>query len=252
MRVKDKVAIVTGAASGIGRQTAVLFAREGARVIACDTNADGGDETAEMIRRAHGDGIFIKTDVADEDQVSAMVTQGVSRYGKLDILCNCAGIGPPPFVKATELSLDRFDRVMRVNVHGVFLCCKHAIPHMIENGSGSIINVASIAGLQGGMVVPITDYGTSKAAVLGLTKQLAAQFARDGIRVNAILPGPTDTPILDPLMSPEARRRYEERIPLGRMGQPEDQAYLCLYLACDESSFMTGSLIINDGGVTTT
>lgn len=251
MRLKDKVAIVTGAASGIGRETAIRFAREGARVIACDINIDQGKITQETISDDGGDAIFVQCDVSNESEVQWMVQRGVGRYGKLDVLCNNAGIGPPADKKATELEWSVFNQILRVNVGGVFLCSKHAIPHLIENGGGAVINIASIAALIGAITAQVTAYGTSKAAILGLTRQLAAQFAEHNVRVNAICPGPTDTPILEPFLhDPAVKRRYAERTPLGRMGQPEDIANLCLYLASDESAYMTGSILVIDGGIT--
>jgi NAD(P)-dependent dehydrogenase (short-subunit alcohol dehydrogenase family) len=206
-----------------------------------------------MIQNAGGEAIFFQVDVADEVDVVAMVEQGLSHYGRLDILCNNAGIGPPTDNIATELPLEVFQHVMRVNVQGAFICSKYAIPHIIESGGGSVINIASIAGLKGAMTAPVTAYGTSKAAVIGLSKQLAAQFAPHKVRVNVICPGPTDTPILEPFIAanPELRGRYVERTPLQRMGRPDDIANLCLYLASDESVYMTGSVIVIDGGITT-
>ena len=251
MRLGGKVALVTGVASGIGRQIAITFAREGAKVIGGDLNADKGRETVEMIEYAGGEALFIQADVSDEAEIKALVSEGVAHFGQLDILCNNAGIGPPADTMATELSLEVFQQVMSVNVQGVFLCSKHAIPHLIENGGGSVINIASIAGLVGAITAPVTAYGTSKAAVLGLTKQLAAQFAQHNVRVNAICPGPTDTPILAPFMrDPSLKQRYAERTPLKRMGVPDDIANLCVYLASDESTYMTGSTLIIDGGIT--
>jgi NAD(P)-dependent dehydrogenase (short-subunit alcohol dehydrogenase family) len=251
MRLNEKVALITGVASGMGRQAALTFSREGARVVGCDVNETGGAETAEMVRRAGGEMSFLRADVSVETDVAAVVRRGVERYGKLDILYNNAGIGPPADGLATELSLDVFEQVMRVNVTGTFLCSKHAIPHLVRAGGGSVINVASIAGLVGGEVLPATAYGTSKAAVIGLTKRLAVQFARQKVRVNAVCPGPIETPILDPYFEdPEVRQRFFQRTPIGRIGLPDDVVNLCLYLASDESSFVTGSVIVIDGGTT--
>lgn len=251
MRLDGKVAIITGVGSGMGRQAALMFASEGARVIGCDVNDAAGRETAALISGAGGDTLFVTADVSREADVAEVVRRGVEQYGKLDILYNNAGIGPPTDAIATELPLDVFEWVMRVNVNGVFLFSKHAIPHLVGNGGGSVINVASIAGLYGGGVLPITAYGTSKAAVIGLTKQLAVQFARHRVRVNAVCPGPIETPILDPFFTdPEVKRRFSARVPIGRMGAPVDVVNLCLYLASDESAFMTGSIIVIDGGIT--
>lgn len=251
MRLENKVAIITGAASGIGRATAVLFAQEGAKIIGCDLDDAGGQETLCMIQERGGKAIFVRTNVAKEQDVRAMVEAGVAEFGAINVLCNIAGIGErEPYVKAAELEEEVFDLTMRVNVYGPFLCSKHAIPHMLKAGGGSIVNIASIAALQGGMVAPITAYGTSKAAVIGLTKQLAMQYAGDNIRVNAICPGPVDTPIIEPFRTPGYQDRYAARTPLGRLGQPEDIAPMCLFMASDEARHMTGAVVVIDGGIT--
>ncbi len=251
MRLREKVALITGVASGMGRQAALTFAREGASVVGCDVSEAAGTETMEAVRRGGGEMLFVRGDVSVETDVAAVVRRSVERYGKLDILYNNAGIGPPEDGLATELALEVFERVMRVNVTGTFLCSKHAIPHLVRAGGGSVINVASIAALVGGEVLPATAYGTSKAAVVGLTKRLAVQFARHKVRVNAVCPGPIETPILDPYFEDaEVKQRFFQRIPIGRIGTPDDVVNLCLYLASDESSFVTGSVIVIDGGVT--
>jgi NAD(P)-dependent dehydrogenase (short-subunit alcohol dehydrogenase family) len=251
MRLREKVALITGVASGMGRQAALTFTREGARVVGCDVNEAAGTETVEMVARAGGEMLFVRGDVSAETDVAAVVRRGVERYGKLDILYNNAGIGPPEDGLATDLSVDVFEQVMRVNVTGTFLCSKHAIPHLVRTGGGSVINVASIAGLVGGEMLPATAYGTSKAAVIGLTRRLAVQFARHKVRVNAVCPGPIETPILDPYFGDaEVKQRFLQRMPIGRIGVPDDVVTLCVYLASDESSFMTGSVIVIDGGVT--
>lgn len=250
-RLDGKVALITGVASGMGRQATLRFAQEGAWIIGCDLNEPGGQETARLVHDAGGEMVFIHADVSREADVAAVVEGGVARFGRLDVLYNNAGIGPPTDGLATDVAVDLFEWVMRVNVTGVFLCCKHAIPHLTKRGGGSIINIASTAGLVGGEVIPITAYGTSKAAVIGLTRQLAVQYAKDKIRVNAVCPGPIHTPILDPFFAdPELKRRFVGRIPIGRMGEPDDVVQLCVYLASDESSFMTGSVLVVDGGIT--
>ncbi len=250
-RLRDKVAMITGIGRGMGRHAALVFAREGARLVGCDVNDDQGRETAALVSGAGGEMLFASADVSQEHQVIEVVRRGVEHYGRLDILYNNAGIGPPTDAVATDLPLEVFEWVMRVNVNGVFLCSKHAIPHLVKNGGGSVINVASIGGIYGGGVLPITAYGTSKAAVIGLTRQLAVQFAKHRVRVNAVCPGPIETPILDPFfVDPEVKRRFSARIPIGRMGIPEDVVQLCVYLASDESSFMTGSILTIDGGIT--
>lgn len=250
MRLRGKVALITGVATGMGREAVLTFTRHGAKVIGCDY-VESGQEIVDLAVAEGGDAIFLKCDVTDEQQVEATVKQGVQHYGKLDVLYNNAGIGPPTDGLVTELALDVFEWVMRVNVTGVFLCSKYAFPHLVANGGGSVINVASIGGLKGGDAIPITAYGTSKAAVLGLTKQLAVQFAKHKVRVNAVCPGPIDTPILDPFLTdPVVKSRFSDEIPIGRMGVPADVVNLCLYLASDESSFVTGSWIVIDGGIT--
>lgn len=251
MRLRGKVALITGVASGMGRQAALTFGREGARIVGCDVGEAGGAQTAEMVRRAGGEMLFVRADVSAEAEVAAAVQQGVERFGTLDILYNNAGIGPPDDAVVTELPLDVFERVMRVNITGTFLCSKHAIPHLVRAGGGSVINVSSIAAFIGGAAMPATAYGTSKAAVIGLTKRMAIQFARHKVRVNAVCPGPIDTPILEPYFAdPEVKQRFHQRAPIGRIGVPDDVVNLCLYLASDESSWVTGSVIVIDGGVT--
>jgi NAD(P)-dependent dehydrogenase (short-subunit alcohol dehydrogenase family) len=251
MRLKGKVAMITGVSSGMGRQAALTFAREGARLLGCDIKPDQGAEVAAAVAAAGGEMLFVAADVSREDQVADAVRRGIERFGRLDILYNNAGIGPPTDALATELPLDVFEWVMRVNVNSVFLCSKHAIPHLVKSGGGSVINIASIGGLYGGGVLPITAYGTSKAAVVGLTRQLAVQFARHRVRVNAVCPGPIQTPILDPFFTdPDVKQRFAARIPIGRMGLPDDVVNLCLYLASDESTFVTGAILMIDGGIT--
>jgi NAD(P)-dependent dehydrogenase (short-subunit alcohol dehydrogenase family) len=250
-RLEGKVTLITGVASGMGRQAALTFAREGACVIGCDVNGAAGQETAHEVHAAGGQMFFERVDVSQEPEVASLVQRGVEHFGRLDVLYNNAGIGPPTDGVATEVAVDVFEWVMRVNVTGPFLCSKHAIPHLIKNGGGSIINIASTGGIVGGEVIPITAYGTSKAAVIGLTRQLAVQFARHRIRVNAVCPGPISTPILDPFFAdPEVKRQFAARVPIGRMGEPDDVVNLCVYLASDESSFMTGSVLVIDGGIT--
>ncbi len=252
MRLNNKVAFITGVATGMGRQAVLTFTREGARVIGCDINTVKGEETMELAHRVGGDAIFFQADVGDEAQVAAAVQRGVAYYGKLDVLYNNAGIGPPTDTIATELPLEVWEWVMRINATGTFLCSKHAIPHIIANGGGSVINISSTAGMKGGTAIPITAYGASKAAVMGLTKQLAAQYAKYKVRVNALCPGPIDTPILDPFLGDaNVKRAFSVGLPLGRMGVPDDVVNLALYLASDESSFMTGAWILIDGGMTT-
>jgi NAD(P)-dependent dehydrogenase (short-subunit alcohol dehydrogenase family) len=252
MRLENKIALITGVGTGMGRQAALTFTREGACVIGCDINVPKGEDCLEQVTRAGGKAIFFRCDVGDEAQVASVVQRGVAHYGKLDILYNNAGIGPPTDTHAADLPLEVWEWVMRINATGTFLCSKHAIPHLVANGGGSVINIASTAGVKGGTAIPITAYGSSKAAVLGLTKQLAAQYAKYKVRVNALLPGPIDTPILDPFLGDaNVKQAFSVGLPLGRMGVPDDVVNLALYLASDESSYMTGAWILIDGGMTT-
>jgi NAD(P)-dependent dehydrogenase (short-subunit alcohol dehydrogenase family) len=254
-RLTGKVALITGAGSGMGATAAKLFASHGATVVAADVS-DQAEATAEAIANAGGESMFVKADVADESQVEAMVAATVARYGKLDILYNNAGIGPPEDAAIHELPTDVWDRVMNINVRGMYLCCRFGIQAMLASGQprdASIINTASIAGLVGNSTLPSTSYTVSKGAVMALTKQVAVSYASEGIRCNAMCPGPILTPILEPFFAePGVRDRFEQRIPLGRMGQPEDVANLALFLASSESSFITGALIVIDGGITST
>ncbi len=252
MRLKNKAAIVTGAGAGIGRAVSLLLAREGASVLVADIDETGEEETARTIREAGGEAAFQRVNVAMAAEAEAMVAAALDKFGGLDILVNNAGIWTRGVV--TELSEEDWDRVMDVNVKGVFLCSKYAIPRMVEGGGGSIINMSSVGGFIGA-----ADYGAynpSKGAVVMLTKNMALDFARDNIRVNCVCPMLTDTQMSRDIIGaqggdPESMRKvYERRIPLGRLGKPEDVAYGVLYLASDESSFVTGTSLFIDGGYT--
>jgi NAD(P)-dependent dehydrogenase (short-subunit alcohol dehydrogenase family) len=251
MRLPDKVALITGAGSGIGRRTAERFAAEGARVVVADVNLDDGKNTVEGIKQAGGSALFVEANVTQSESVKSMLEQAVNWGGRLDILFNNAGVGGPTDRPVTELPEEVWDHRLGVNLRGVFLCSKYAIPYLIQNGGGAIINSSSVAGLRGNTRVPSTAYTVSKTGVIGLTLQLAVDYARHQVRVNAICPGPILTPILDPYMKdPVLRERFISGIPLGRMGSTDDIANLVLFLASDESSWMTGSIITIDGGVT--
>jgi len=242
-KLEGKVALITGAASGIGRATALLFAREGARVVVADMNEAGGRDTVETIRQQGGEAIFVPVDVTRAADVKRMVDTAVETYGRLDVLFNNAGIAHRAAVD--ECSEEDWDRVIAINLKGVFLGCKYAVPVMKQQGGGTIINTASGAGLVGTVRSPA--YCASKGGVVLLTKQMAIDFARDKIRVNAICPGAVDTPLMEIVFREmsddlvEAKRTYEERLPRGRMLAPEDIAHVALYLAGDESGFMTGN-----------
>jgi NAD(P)-dependent dehydrogenase (short-subunit alcohol dehydrogenase family) len=251
MRLQDKVAVITGAGSGIGRRTAERFASEGARVVVADVNVSGGDETVAKIRQSGGDAIFVEANVTQSESVKALMDRAASWGGRLNILFNNAGIGPPTDARAVDLPEDEWDRILGVNLRGVYICSKYGIPRIIESGGGSVINSASIAGLRANSTIPSTGYTVSKTWVIGLTRQIAVDYAKFQVRANAICPGPIDTPILDPFMTDAfIKNRFSKGVPLGRMGTPDDIANLVLFLASDESSWMTGSIITIDGGIT--
>jgi NAD(P)-dependent dehydrogenase (short-subunit alcohol dehydrogenase family) len=251
MRLRDKVTLITGAGSGMGRLAAIAFAREGARVAAADLAAGAGEETVAQVAREGGQGLFVRADVSREDQVGAMVRQVVDRFGRLDVLYNNAGIFPEEDGSVVDLEEAVWDRVMAVNLKGIYLCCKHAIPALLRAGGGSIINVASFVALVG-CTVPQDAYTASKGGVIALTRSLAVQFGPRRIRTNAIAPGPIETPLLTSwlLNNPEARQRRLDRIPMGRFGRPEDVVQMALYLASDESTWVNGSVMVVDGGIT--
>ncbi|SRR5579884_535456 len=251
MRLRDKVVLITGAGSGMGRLAALTFAREGARVAAVDVAAEGGEETAARIARDGGDALFVRADVSKEGDVRAMVRRTVERFGRLDVLYNNAGIFPEQDGSVVDVEEAVWDQVMAVNLKGIYLCCKHGIPELLRGGGGSIINVASFVALVG-CTVPQDAYTASKGGVLALTKSLAVQFGPRGIRTNAIAPGPIETPLLTSwlLNNPEARKRRLDRIPMGRFGRPDDIVSMALYLASDESTWVNGSVMVVDGGIT--
>jgi NAD(P)-dependent dehydrogenase (short-subunit alcohol dehydrogenase family) len=251
-RLAGKVALITGAGSGMGATAALLFAREGARVAIADVS-ESGEAIATQIEKAGGDAMFVQTDVTKDEQVERLVDAVVRRYKGLDVLYNNAGIGPPDDAAIHELPPAVYDRVMSVNVRGMYLSCQFGIRAMLahEPRGASIVNTASIAGLTGNSRLPSTAYTISKGAVMALTKQVAVSYAGKGIRCNAMCPGPIETPILTPYFArPGVRQEFLKGIPLGRLGKPEDVANLALFLASDESSFITGALIVIDGGIT--
>ena len=246
-RLDGKVALISGGARGQGATEAKLFAQEGAKVVLGDLLDDEGRKVEEMIRELGGEATYVHLDVTEEQDWRAAIKVAIDRYGKLDILVNNAGIFPMAQVEETTGEL--WDQVMEVNAKGVFLGTKYAIPEMRNAGGGSIINISSVAGLVGSTVA--AAYGASKGAVRIFTKSAAIQYAKDGIRVNSIHPGVIETPMTADLLADEARRqRFLERSPLGRFGSSEDVAYGALYLASEESSFVTGSELVIDGGVT--
>ena len=250
MRLANKVAVITGAASGMGQAASLLFAQEGASVVVVDLNIEAAEETVKSIRAAGGKAIAVEADVADEASVQAMVASAVEAFGRIDVLYNNAGIMPNDDGSVTDITEATWDRVMDVNIKSAFLCAKYTIPVMLKQRRGSIINVASFVAFMG-CTVPQDAYTTSKGGMLALTKSLAVQYGPHGIRCNAICPGPIETPLLRALWtSEEARNLRLNRIPLGRFGEAKDIVYMALYLASDESSWTTGAWLVVDGGIT--
>ena len=248
MRLSGKVALISGGARGMGAVEAELFAREGAKVVIGDVLEAEGHSTAQSISAAGGEAVFLRLDVTSEDDWKAAVDLAVTRYGKLDILVNNAGIDGASMIEETTEAA--WDRVMDINAKGVFLGTRYAIPEMRKAGGGSIINISSQLGMVG-MKESSPQYQSSKGAVRLLTKSTAVQYAAEGIRANSVHPGPIVTPMTEPRRSdPSVRRVMESRIPLGRYGEAEEVAYGVLYLASDESSFVTGSELVIDGGWT--
>jgi NAD(P)-dependent dehydrogenase (short-subunit alcohol dehydrogenase family) len=249
MRLENKVAIITGSASGMGQAAAILFASEGASVVVTDINESAGVETVQTIRDAGGTAIFVKTDVTSDNDVKALVATVVETFGHIDVLYNNAGVMLPDDQGVVENTEMIWDKVLDINLKSVFLCSKYTIPHMVKQGQGSIINIASFVALMG-CTVPQDAYTASKGGMLSLTKSLAVQYGHDGIRCNAICPGPIETPLLKYLWtSEEARNTRLNRIPLGRFGEARDIVYMALYLASDESAWTTGSWLVVDGGI---
>lgn len=251
MRLRHKVAIVTGAASGLGRAVAARFAREGARVIAADTDVENGEALAQQARSQGGDATFQRTDISDPDEVRRLVEYAIDRHGRVDVLYNNAAVlFHDKDARVHELSLEVWDCTMRVNLRGFFLCSKHVIPAMLQQGGGSIIHVGSPTGFLG-CAPALTAYSSSKGGVLGLTRVMAASYARDHIRVNSIIPGTMDTPMNASILADDATRgQLTSAVPMGRLGTADDIAGLAVFLASDDSSYCTGGIYACDGGLT--
>ncbi len=248
-QLQGKVALVTGAGSGIGRASALAFVREGAKVVVADVVAKGGEETVRLIKESGGEAIFVKTDVSKSAEVKAMVDKAVAIFGRLDCAHNNAGI--ETFLKLThELSEEEWDKVMNINLKGVWLCLKYEIPQMLKQGKGAIVNTASVAGLRGR--VGRADYVTSKHGVVGLTKVAALDYATSGIRVNAVCPGLVRTALVERIFANSSQTEAESalRLPIGRLGKPEEIAQAVVWLCSDAASFVTGTAMTVDGGTT--
>ena len=244
-RLEGKVAVITGGASGIGRESAKRFAKEGARVCVADLADEPGKETAAEI-----DGLYIHADVTNPDDVQKMYRETSERFGGLDVLFNNAGISPPDDDSILETELEAWQRVQDVNLKSVFLCCKYGIPYLLERGGGSIINTASFVAVMGAAASQIS-YTASKGGVLAMSRELGVQFARQGVRVNALCPGPVNTPLLQELFAkdPEKAERRLVHLPMGRFAEATEIANGALFLASDESSYVTASTFLVDGGL---
>jgi len=246
-RLDGKVCVITGAGGGMGREAALVFCAEGAKVCAADVDGDAATQTASDA----ADAFAVQVDVADEASVGAMYDRTKERYGGIDVLYNNAGISPADDASILETEADAWQRVQDVNTKGVYLCCKHGIPHLLERGGGSVINVASFVALVGAATSQIS-YTASKGAVLSLSRELAVQFARQGIRVNALCPGPVETPLLLRIFGddPAAYERRRAHLPMGRLAKPREIVNAALFLASDESSYVNGATFLVDGGLT--
>jgi NAD(P)-dependent dehydrogenase (short-subunit alcohol dehydrogenase family) len=247
-RLEGKVALITGAGMGMGREASVLFAKEGARVVVADINAKAAAETVDLVKKAGGQAVAVTGDVAVEADVKRMIEEGVGAFRALHILYNNAGVLWKDKDRGVlETDGVQWDRVMGINLKSVFWVTKYGIPHLRAAGGGSIILVGSVSALAG-FTRAQDAYTAAKGALISLNKSLAIQFARDGIRSNVIHPGIVETPLQAPYLTDELRAEFKTGIPLGRIGQPRDIAYAALYLASDESGFMTGAEMIVDGG----
>jgi NAD(P)-dependent dehydrogenase (short-subunit alcohol dehydrogenase family) len=245
-RLEGKVCVITGAGSGMGADAALRFAEEGAQVVVADVDGAAAETVAAEVG-----GFAIQVDVSEEDSVRTVYAAARERFGGIDVLYNNAGISPADDASILETELAAWERVQAVNTRGVYLCCKHGIPHLLDRGGGSVINVASFVALVGAATSQIS-YTASKGAVLSLSKELGVQFARQGIRVNALCPGPVETPLLLRIWSetPGAAERRLVHVPMGRMAKPREIVNAALFLASDESSYVNAATFVVDGGLT--
>jgi NAD(P)-dependent dehydrogenase (short-subunit alcohol dehydrogenase family) len=247
-RLDGKACVITGAGVGIGREAAQIFSEEGAQVCVADIDLEAAEETVSL---CSGGAFALRVDVSDEGDVQSMCAEAADRFGGLDVLYNNAGISPADDASILETDVQAWERVQAVNTKGVFLCCKHGIPHLLERGGGSVINVASFVAILGAATSQIS-YTASKGAVLSMSRELAVQFARQGVRVNALCPGPVETPLLLRIFGddPAAYERRRIHLPMGRLAKPREIVNAALFLASDESSYVTGATFLVDGGLT--
>ena len=244
-RLGGKVAVITGAASGIGREAARRFAEEGASVCVADLADEPGEETAKEI-----DGLYVHADVTDPDDVQRMYREAAESFGGIDVLFNNAGISPPDDDSILETEMEAWDRVQNVNLKSVYLCCKYGIPYLLERGGGSVINTASFVAVMGAATSQIS-YTASKGGVLAMSRELGVEFARQGVRVNALCPGPVNTPLLQELFAkdPEKAERRLVHLPMGRFAEAKEIASAVLFLASDDASYVNASTFLVDGGL---
>ena len=246
-QLSGKVALVTGAGSGIGRATALAFARQGAKVVIADVAADAGEETAALARAENTDALFVRTDVSQRADVEALVQAAVDQYGRLDYAHNNAGI-PGPQALLADYGEETWDQVIATNLKGIWLCMKYEIQQMLRQGGGAFVNTSSVAGLRGSQGV--SAYVASKHGIIGLTRAAALEYARDGIRINAIAPGTIQTPMLDRFTGGDelTLEQFAKSEPVGRLGSPDEVAQAVLWLCSDSASFVTGAILAVDGG----
>lgn len=251
-QLEGKVALVTGGSSGIGRATALAFAREGAKIVIADVNVEGGEETSHHVKEASGEAIFVKVDVTKAGEVEAMVNKAVEIYGQLDCAFNNADVVPRELVRTADCSEDDWVRVIDINLKGVFLCMKYELRQMLKQGGGTIVNTASAYGLVGGgnREMGLSAYVASKHGVVGQTKATALEYGEANIRVNAVCPGHVRTPLIvpDTGFDPEVEKQLNARYPVGRIGEPEEVAEVVVWLCSDSASFVTGHALSVGGG----